>query len=549
MALECKGILNPLTGVCVEKNGQSPTTAANPSAKTSHPKTVRLDDYQLGPYCTFMKNFNQNTALTELAYAYDAVFDAVEKVDQHTTRHLAEAVGLDDTFGLATATSYGVVSGANLRGLWKGGRPITPASVTRAITVDAWEYSRGVGGWFQPLKMAVMVQLMLSGFFSSPDAVMDNDWVGGKDWSGPERKAAYRGTFLGEMAVALSMFAKEYSKTFNERRISRLAKWLWTGGWAAYTGYMYGRTDQREYFRLNGEDPELGDKPWNWTWDGYNPNRYSSDWASSYIGGAMFWAAGPRVGRRLADKIYEKVGMPDYYNTGFKFSRTEKDALLTVRDRTYLAESSLRRDIAGFRIGKLFRRLWIGAKTVGRIFRTAGLKRYGYAGMLTSASTLIVSIPVARVEQKGRKIEEDEVGAAKDKNVCSYQSSATLHGVSNRTLLSAFANAAFFLPFRLAGFDPSMFLYFAPGMALNVYPANSCNEYRGVPNQMALVHLERFRQAVTHSQKAHERALFQFNFALANREDQEKAIQKYTDPSYPQEVRELFKPFGARRPG
>ncbi|MBI4125068.1 MAG: hypothetical protein HY609_05035 [Deltaproteobacteria bacterium] len=546
MSSECKGILNPLTGVCVEKNGRPLATAASASTQSgpASSKTVQLDDYRLGSYCEFMKNFNENPFLTEMAYAYDAVFNAVEKVDQHTVRHLAHGVGFEDTFQLATAATYGATSFANLAKLGSSGGRFTPRAIAKAMTVDAYRYGIGLEGWFQPFKIALMAQLMFSGFFSAPGVVVDD--LGGKELTGPWRTTAYWGTFGTEVAAALWMFGDEYSKTFDGRIMSRSAKWIWTGVWALYSAYMYGRTDQREYYRLRGEDPRWGDNPLKWTRDGYNPNRYSSDWAANFIGGAVFWGAAPQVGRRVADKAYEKLGMPDFFTTGYKFSTDEKKALLAAGERTYLAQSTLKQDIAGLRAGRMLRRLWLGTKYVGRVFRTAGLRRFGYALLHMASTTGVVSIPLSRISQIGRKIEEDEYDASREENECSYRSSATLHGVSNRTALSAVANAVLFMPFRLAGFDPSRFLYYAPGMALNVYPANSCNEYRGVPNQMALVHLERYRQATTPEQKRHERALFRFNFALANPEDQEKAIKEYTQTSYPQEVRNLFEPFVAR---
>lgn len=105
MPIECKGTLytitNPLTGkskdVCFEDTLQQPPklSVGEPGKKEAATPPV---NYQYGPYCSAVSYLrDKSPVLTQIARAYDPIFEAAEKVDAETLSALGDAFGLEDS--------------------------------------------------------------------------------------------------------------------------------------------------------------------------------------------------------------------------------------------------------------------------------------------------------------------------------------------------------------------------------------------------------------------------------------------------------------------
>lgn len=565
----CKGIINPVTGECLEKT--------RPILESREPKTELLGpapnfnktDYQYGTYCNWMGWLNEQKMLVNLGTAYDVLFDSVAKINDLTVDPLAKTIGFKDTFWLATTATYSQSVFKNLRGIPYAdlistkGRSALMTPITRALTTEAWKGST-------PFQLAAATQIAFSGVFRGADEVIDNI-PGGRNLSGLPRAGAYWGTSIAETGGALAFLGMSYgSRLGGGPRLSNVATAAWVGWWTAYSAYFYNHVDQREYLRWQGKDPSLADNPLHWSWDAYNTNRFVSDWASNELGTSVLWAVGPKAGRMLADKTFGFLGYNEerkfvdaagqefikkranFFETWLPFSAAEKTALRTAAERASLGTSTLWEDIAGLKVARWIERTglnikWLGRATLTTLTPPSPFKwyvpfRWAYVGLQSLYTILVSSMPLSRIVQMSRKITEDDQSKSKPtgSNACTATSSSTIRGVSVRGAISNILNTLVMGPMRWAGVPVSMFGFYAPGMLLNVYPYNSCNEIPTSFHQVSLLHLERFRQATTEEGKAKERALFYAFFVLSNPEDQKKDIEKYTDPSYPEEVRTLY---------
>lgn len=521
---KCFSMEDPLTGqkreACFSKaEADQPYIEVQEPVDSVAVSPSPAPDYQYSRYCSVVKGAKENAALSGLARQYDTVFALGKQVDEHTLDAAGDALGLQDSPHWKWWTVrgglplYGYSAWQELKKI-KMPEQATVGSVAgtvgrgaKALTVDAYQNHKAFRMWLS-------IWASFSQILRGPDEIIDNidfDAVHGKEWQGWQRAAAYWGIFGTTMAASLWAVNLDYSRTMIGTRISNRAQLAWTLWWLAYIGYQYGRVDQREGLRMEGKDPAKANYPWSWSWQYYNANRLNSAY-TSWAADAVLWAEAPKVSKGLTSWVFQRFGHPGY--KGLSFTDAEKAALLTDGERVVLEK------------GSRLEKAWAQAKRVGRIGKTVAStpSRSLYTAAWWGTNVVLVSIPLSRVEQYARAVTEGD----------------TLKGVKLRPIFSSSLNYAFVNPLKWAGIDASGYGFYSSGMTFVVYPWDHCNEIQTAAHQLALTHLERYRQATTHADKKAEKGLFQRFFLQSAPVDRANDLAKYGDPSYGRLMDELL---------
>ena len=500
------------------------------SAKPVEEKSKAVD-YQYGPYCSLVAASKEKKYLSKLANFYDDVFKVGHAVDHHTLSALGDSLGLEDNVhakwwvARGGIPMYGYAAYKELQKLNLKGAPLTPALVgkgAKAVTWDALTQNKPFRMWFS-------AWLSLTQVLRGPDEILDN--VGFEQTTGWQREAGYWGTFVATLGLSLYFVNLDYSTILRKNpdgspiRISRKAQLAWSLGWLLYTGYQYGKVDQREALRMEGKDPDLADNPLNWKKDNHVPNRLNSSY-TSWAADAVWWAEAPRASRWILDKLVGGIGrllkkagvsVSDRSFGGYQalsFDAAEKAGLRTLEEKTYLERApKMLEAVKTADAAVLRKRLWYNMKLAGRFVKTIAKtpRRPLYSVLWWATNVGLVSIPLSRVQQYARAVTEGK----------------TLHGVGSRPIFSSLLNYAGVNPLKWAGFDASGYGFYSPGMAAVVYPWDGCNEIPTAAHQMALAHLEKFRWQDGEENKAAEKALFKKYFSQSDPKDREKDIEKF----------------------
>lgn len=373
----------------------------------------------------------------------------------------------------------------------------------------------GLGAYEQtPFKVWFAAWLSLSQILRGPDEILDSTKTG-RELTGRSRALAYTAVYGATLSAAVYMVNQEYSTLLaSGGRISSRAQWIWSLWWLLYTGYQYGKVDQREALRINGQDPKLADNPLHWSLDNHDWNRLNSNY-TSWAADAVFWALAPKISKGIVNATFRQFGHPGY--DALPFTAAEKKALLTLEERAYLesAPKSLEA-IKRLDLGTPLKRSWTNMKFSGRAIRLAtwgSPSRLIYTGAWFATNLGLVSIPLARVQQFARSITEGN----------------TLGGVGMRPMFSGALNQLLVNPLRYAGINPSVYGFYFPGMAAVVYPWDGCNEIPTAAHQLALSHLERYRWQTDDAGRNVQKEAVQKYFALSDPKDKEKDIKKYRE--------------------